>query len=138
MCFKWKRIKKQLTLISPRCSREKDNIFQSNSKNGKIYSFLILGSTTGESPAPPAPAVPPKKPEKKETVILNTNLAGPDFGFTFNIDPNLADEFVNTWDEHTSTDYFTGFKVIRNHVSLSIFGSCLIWIFCFVFMSVFM
>ncbi|XP_023340883.1 sodium channel protein Nach [Eurytemora carolleeae] len=70
------------------------------------------GSTTGESQAPPAPAVPPKKQEKKETVIFNTNLAGPDFGFTFNIDPNLADEFVNTWDEHTSTDYFTGFKVL--------------------------
>ena len=49
-------------------------------------------------------------------MIFYTNLAGPDLGFTFNIDPNFADEFVNTYDEHTSTNYFTGFKVIRNCV----------------------
>lgn len=71
---------------------------------------------TWESTREDTPSVAPTEPmnvTKKQNVIYHTNLAGPSLGFSFVLDPNVADEFVNYWNEHTSTSYFTGFKVIN-------------------------
>ena len=85
---------------------------ETNRKTERKDNFVHI---TSESTREATPSVAPTKPmnvTKKENVIYHTNLAGPNLGFSFVVDPNFADEFVNEWDEHTSTNFFTGFKVI--------------------------
>ena len=90
----------KFSMISLKFARRKDNVVHTTSESNAYETPFV------------APTTKPMNVTKKENVIYHTNLAGPNLGFSFVVDPNFADEFVNKWDEHTSTNFFTGFKVI--------------------------